>query len=150
MKSVFKPSDVEEIIGRINQLTPDTGRLWGTMTPAQMLAHCNVAYEMTYGDEHKRPNFFIRLMMKLFVKNVVVGAKPYPKNNQTAPQFVIKEKRDFGMEKQRMLAYIQKTLDFGESHFEQKENLSFGKLSAQEWNILFYKHLDHHLRQFGV
>jgi hypothetical protein len=38
----------------------------------------------------------------------------------------------------------------GADAFEGKESNSFGKLTASEWNIMMYKHLDHHLTQFGV
>lgn len=27
---------------------------------------------------------------------------------------------------------------------------AFGPLSGREWDVLSWKHLDHHLRQFGV
>ena len=76
--------------------------------------------------------------------------EPYQKNGKTAPQFIITDQRVFELEKNRLTAYINKTQELGESHFEGKESLSFGSLSTQEWNNMFYKHLDHHLKQFGV
>ena len=45
---------------------------------------------------------------------------------------------------------MKKTQELGRSHFDGKESLSFGPINAQEWNNLFYKHLNHHLSQFGV
>jgi hypothetical protein len=45
---------------------------------------------------------------------------------------------------------MKKTVDLGEAHFDGKESLSFGKLTASQWNTMFYKHLNHHLTQFGV
>lgn len=150
MKNIFDPKDVASIIERINQLTPDTERQWGTMTPAQMLAHVSVAYEMVYTDKHPKANFLVRFMLKLFVKNTVVGEKPYKRNNPTASAFVIKDDRDFEVEKKRLIGFIRQTQELGASHFDGKENLNFGKLSVKEWNILFFKHLDHHLQQFGI
>ena len=73
-----------------------------------------------------------------------------PKNGRTAPVFVIADERSFETEKNRLVDYIEKTQQLGASHFDQKESHSFGALSTQEWNILFSKHLDHHLQQFGV
>jgi hypothetical protein len=150
MKNVFNQADVAEIIGRLDKLTANSQPLWGKMAVGQMLAHCNVTYEMVYDNKHEKPNAFVRLILKLFVKKQVVGDVPYKQNGQTAPQFVIKESKDFAAEKQRLLAYINKTLQLGENHFEGKESLSFGVLSKNEWNTMFYKHLDHHFRQFGV
>ena len=149
MKNIFCTEDCSELTNRINQLTPDSKALWGKMNVAQMLAHCNVAYEMAYENIHPKPNAFIRLILKLLVKNSVVE-KPYPKNSHTAPQFIIKDDRDFDIERYRLIVYLNKTHELGESNFEGKESLSFGKLSAVEWNNMFVKHLDHYLNQFGV
>ena len=115
-----------------------------------MLAHCNVTYEMVYTDKHPKPNAFMKFMLKLFVKNAVVSTKPYAKNGKTAPQFIIDEEKNFDQEKTILINYINKTQELGAKHFEGKESHSFGKLTSQEWNNSFYKHLDHHLTQFGV
>ncbi|MGI9541818.1 MAG: DUF1569 domain-containing protein, partial [Cyclobacteriaceae bacterium] len=116
----------------------------------QMLAHNNVAYEMAYEDKHPKPNAFMKFILKLMVKQSVVGEKPYKKNIRTAPQFLMTEEKDFEREKQRLIAYITKTQELGETYFDGKESHSFGSLSKIEWNNLFSKHLDHHLTQFGV
>jgi hypothetical protein len=150
MKSVFNPADVTELTDRINKLTPETKPQWGKMTVGQMLAHCNVAYEMAYTNKHPKPGFFLRLLLKYVVKSTVCGDKPYKKNSRTAPAFLMTEPRDFYTEKVRLLGYLNQTLQLGEAHFDGKESLSFGKLSIKEWDTMFYKHLNHHLEQFGV
>ncbi|MES2836947.1 MAG: DUF1569 domain-containing protein [Bacteroidota bacterium] len=150
MKNVFKKEDATEIINRINKLTANTAQLWGKMNVGQMLAHCNVTYEMVYDNKHAAPSGFTKLMLKLFVKKIVVTDKVYKKSSQTAPAFIIKETKDFEAEKTRLINYITKTQELGESHFDGKESLSFGALNKTEWNYMFYKHLDHHLNQFGV
>jgi hypothetical protein len=132
------------------ELSPDSKALWGKMSVNQMLAHCNVSYEMVYEDIHKKPNNFIKIVLRLFVKNKVVNKKPYSKNNPTAPQFIVKDERSFEIEKNRLINYIIKTQELGEDTFEGKISHSFGKLSAKEWNNMFAKHLDHHLTQFSV
>jgi len=150
MKNVFSQIDSSEIINRINQLTPETQGLWGKMTVAQMLAHCNVTYEMAFENIHPEPNAFVKLMLKLFVKKLVVGETAYKKSSQTAPAFIIKDEKDFAKEKERLINYIKKTVELGEAHFEGRKSLSFGALNKTEWNNMFYKHLNHHLEQFGV
>lgn len=150
MKNVFNANDSLEIINRINQLTPETKGLWGKMSVAQMLAHCNVSYEMVYDNKHPRPNAFMRFILRLLVKNAVVNEKPYKKSGQTAPQFIINDDKDFEVEKKRLIDYIKETQVLGENFFNGKESHSFGVLTTTEWNNLFYKHLDHHLSQFGV
>ena len=150
MKNIFHPQITHELIDRINELTAETTPRWGIMRVDQMLAHCSVAYEMAYTDKYPKPNAFMRFILKAFVKNSVVGENPYPRNGRTAPAFIIEERRDFETEKVLLIGYLEKTRDLGISYFEGKESLSFGALTAEEWNTLFYKHLDHHLTQFGV
>ncbi|MEM9831988.1 MAG: DUF1569 domain-containing protein [Bacteroidota bacterium] len=148
--NIFDKSVTDTLINRVNQLTPTTQNHWGKMDVAQMLAHCNVTYEMTYEDKHPKPNVFVKFMLKIFVKPTVVGSKPYQKNGQTAPQFIIKGARNFAVEKNRLIQYMKKTQELGESHFHNTESHSFGRLTKAEWSNMFYKHLDHHLNQFGV
>ncbi len=80
----------------------------------------------------------------------MVNEVPYKPNGRTAPQFLITDNKDFDKEKTRLIDYINKTQSLGETHFNNKESHSFGVLSISEWNNLFYKHLNHHLSQFGV
>lgn len=150
MQNIFDPSTTSELIARIESLKPDSQPLWGKMSVDQMLAHCSVAYEMAYTDKHPKPNALMRFLLKTFVKTGVVNEKPYPKNARTAPVFIIADRRDFEKEKNQLIDYLKKTQELGAQHFEGKESPSFGPMTAQEWNNLFYKHLDHHLTQFGV
>jgi hypothetical protein len=150
IKNVFNQTDTAELINRINKLTPATKPQWGKMSVSQMLAHCNVSYEMAFEDKHAKPNAFKKFLLKLFVKNIVVNEKPYKKSGQTAPEFIIKDEKNFETEKNRLIGYIQKTQQLGTKAFEGKESHSFGPLKATEWNNMFYKHLNHHLTQFGV
>ena len=150
LPNIFEIAATDALVARINQLSAATQAQWGTMNVAQMLAHCNVTYEMVYETKHAKPNAFVGFMLRLFLKNKVVSTAPYPKNGGTAPQFVIKDSKDFEFEKQRLVAYLQRTQTLGASDFEQKESHSFGKLTATEWSNMFYKHLEHHLTQFGV
>ncbi len=148
--NLFDEKETNETLQRIESLTSETQALWGKMNVAQMLAHCNVAYDLTYTDKYPKPKGFQKFLIKLFAKNVVVGPKPYKKNSRTAPVFLVTDEREFEREKQRLIENIQKTQQLGSAHFEGKESHAFGALSEKEWNNLFSKHLDHHLNQFGV
>jgi hypothetical protein len=150
MKNVFEKPVVEELIGRINKLDSSTPNHWGKMNVSQMLAHCNVAYDMTYTDKYPKPKGFKKFMIKLFAKNIVVGPKPYKKNSRTAPEFIISDSRDFEAEKSKLIDYLKKTQELGVKGFENRESHAFGPLTSKEWSVLFYKHLNHHLEQFGV
>ena len=151
MQDIFNAKEAQNYIDRINKLSPDTKGKWGTMSVDQMLAHCNVTYEMVYEPQkHKAPSGIGKFILKNFVKSKVVGEKSYSQNSPTAPQFKINGDRDFDLEKKRLIGFIQKTQQLGRDAFDGKESFSFGKLKAQEWNNMFAKHLNHHLEQFGV
>jgi hypothetical protein len=150
MKNIFDLQVTNEIINRINNLSPTTEHLWGKMTVSQMLAHCSVTYEFVFENIHPKPNPVMKIILKLFVKNSVVNETPYKKNLPTALAFLIKDDKNFENEKMRLINYIKRSQELGESYFAGKESLSFGKLTINEWNNMFYKHLDHHLSQFGV
>lgn len=150
LPNIFTKEVSDELIARINTLSASTQAKWGQMSVDQMLAHCNVTYEMAYENIHPKPNAFMRMILKAFVKGKVTNEVVYKPNNPTAPAFIVKGDRDFEKEKKRLIDYIQLSQEKGEASFENKESLSFGPLSSTEWNNMFYKHLDHHLRQFGV
>ncbi|MBS9739416.1 hypothetical protein JR045_29600, partial [Pseudomonas aeruginosa] len=99
---------------------------------------------------HRAPGPFQKFLQKAFIKNIVVSEKPYKKNSPTGKAFITVAEKNFEVEKARLINYIRTTSEKGIGHFEGKESLSFGKLTGREWNNMFYKHLDHHLSQFGV
>lgn len=151
IRNLFDQKETQETIDRVHNLTSETQHLWGKMDVAQMMAHCNVAYEIVYTDKHPKPGAFGRFMAKVFAKNTVLGAtKPYKKNTPTAPIFKMTEPKDFEVEKKRLVDHLNKTQELGNTHFDGMENPAFGNLTDTQWNTLFSKHLDHHLQQFGV
>lgn len=150
MKSVFTPETSTECIERINQVNKDSQPIWGKMNAAQMLAHVNVAYGIAFDQIEVKNNFFMKLVLKSFIKPMVTNEKPYKKNGPTSPAFLISDERDLEKERQNLILNIKKVVELDQAHFENKINPSFGKLTSQEWSNMFYKHLNHHLTQFGV
>ena len=152
MDSLFDRPTADALVARIERLTPDSERQWGSMSPAQMLAHCSVPFDQVYAEDypHARPNRFVRAILRRLVKPTVVGPKPYKRNTRTAPAFIIEGERDFDAEQARLVDYVRRAHAEGADAFEGRESHSFGPLTASEWSTLFVKHTDHHLRQFGV
>lgn len=151
IKNIFEEKVVLEVIERINTLSPETKQLWGKMTVDQMLAHLNVTYEMLFEpSKFKKPNTFKKFILKALVKNIVVGEKAYKKSSPTAPDFIITNPKNFEFEKERLIGFLKEVQLLSPTHFEGLESMSFGPLTTKEWNNLFYKHLDHHLNQFGA
>jgi hypothetical protein len=150
LPNIFTEPVVNQLKARISKLSNETAPQWGKMNVAQMLAHCNVTYELALENIHPPAGAVQKFFIKLFVKSIVTGEKPYAKNSRTAPIFMVASEQDFVTQKARLESYLDKVFTMGEAQFDGKESHAMGKLSAAEWNNMFYKHLDHHLQQFGV
>ena len=151
MQNVFDAKDAQEYINRINNLTPETQRKWGKMSVDQVLAHLNVAYDLTFTPEKfPKPNFIAKFLLSKFVKPKITNEIPYKQSLPTSPVFIIADERNFEEEKAKLIGNIQRVQQLGKEALEGKENINFGKMTAQGWNNMFAKHLNHHLEQFGV
>ena len=151
MQNVFDAKDAQEYINRINNLTPETQRKWGKMSVDQVLAHLNVAYDLTFTSEKfPKPSFIAKYLLSRFVKPKITNEIPYKQSLPTSPAFIIADERNFEEEKAKLIGNIQRVQQLGREAFEGKENINFGKMTAQGWNNMFAKHLNHHLEQFGV
>jgi hypothetical protein len=150
MKNFFESSDRRELVDRLDRLRPDAARLWGKMDPAQMCAHCAIALEVAAGDIEKK-QAFIGKVLAPFVRNKVVrGTEPLSKNSPTDPTFVVSDPRDFEKERARLVELVNRFGAGGAAAAHGRMHSFFGRLEGEEWGVLMYKHLDHHLRQFGV
>jgi len=149
MHSLFNRTDAQSILDRLDRLTPDTPGLWGKMTVSQMLAHCSKAMEIATGRKYY-PRLFIGRILGPFVKKHYLSEKPFSKGSPTDKHFIIKGEPDFATEKQRLHDLVCAFTDGGTDNCTPHPHSFFGKMAPEEWSIGMYKHLDHHLRQFGV
>lgn len=149
MGNIFIEADKNDIINRIDELHPDSKPLWGKMNVSQMLAHCVVPAKISVGDIKGRRNLFGILFGRMAKKRMVNEA-PFKRNLPTDPSFVIKHTPDFYKNQQELKELTERLYNINKAELEQRKHPFFGKMTIDEWGILSYKHLDHHLRQFGV
>lgn len=149
MNNLFNPDDVSGILERIEKLSPDSQRQWGKMNVAQMLAHCHKSMETAMGD-NTIPRLFIGRILGPFVRNSAISAKPFPKNSPTDKSYVFTNEKDFVSEKTNTMNSIRRFFDGGAEGCTKVPHPFFGKFTPDEWAVFQWKHLDHHLRQFGV
>ncbi len=119
------------------------------MDAAQMMAHCSVAMEAATGDR-PRPHSLIGKIFAPFVKKALLGDKPFSKNSPTDPTFIVADARDFTKEKEHLTKLIARFCQNGPSEAGKYTHSFFGKITGDDWGVVMYKHLDHHLRQFGA
>ena len=148
--SIYLASTTEELFHRIDQLNPKRTAIWGKMTVGQMLSHCTVPYEQILGLNTQQPPFLMRIILNLFLKKSMVNEVPYKQNLPTAPSFIRTEQYDVEKEKERLKGFIRSIQELGAEKLAATPSLSLGNLTSTEWNNLLYKHIDHHLKQFGV
>lgn len=149
MSSVFNAADRDSLLQRLGNLQPGSVREWGKMDPAQMLAHCAAALETGTGDRPMKQKFIGKLLAPL-VRSGILGDKPFSKNSPTDPTFVVSDVRDFEAERKRLRELIDRFVQRGADGASTQTHAFFGKLNGEEWGRLTWKHIDHHLRQFGA
>ena len=149
MRSLFVPADRDELLTRLMALQPDSTRLWGKMNSAQMLCHCAIALETGTGDRPMRQKLIGKVLMPFF-RSAILGEQPFRRNSPTDPSFVVADEREFAAERDRLVGLVGRFAGNGAEHAGRQTHAFFGKLSGQEWGELMHKHIDHHLRQFGV
>ena len=150
MKTLFEAADVEEVKGRLAQLKPDSKPLWSKMNVAQALAHCAAGIEMAAGDIRPPRALIGRILGPIIKPKALANDEPMRKNSPTAKELIVLGERDFETERKRLAGLIDKFYANGAQVCSTHPHAFFGPLLPQEWAILMYKHLDHHLRQLGV
>ncbi len=149
MESLFDQTTYNSIVERINKLTPASQRLWGKMNVSQMLAHCKAAFGVPLSEKPMKRSM-LGLMLGWAFKSKLYNESPWKQNLPTAPSFIIKDEREFEKEKQELTNLINRFYTKGHGNVGKFPHPMFGSFTQDQWGQAMYKHLDHHLRQFGV
>ena len=150
MPQLFDAVTATQITSRIDLLNANAQPHWGKMNVTQMMAHCSVTFENFFGERKVKRGIMSYLFGKIAKKTAFKEGKEFGKNLPTAREYKIVNAGDLQHEKTRLKNLIHRFSVLGPTMEKVSEHPFFGKLTAQEWATLAYKHLDHHLRQFGV
>lgn len=149
LKSLFVKNDFDSLIKRIINLTADSPRQWGKLNICQMLLHCRRGLEAAEGTRIT-PQTFLGKILCVFLKQLATNDKPFRHGSPSPAGTISKETESFEIEKAKL---IEKTEIFHSRGIEKCSSNShafFGRLTPTEWGSLMYKHIDHHLKQFGM
>jgi hypothetical protein len=149
MPSLFQPADHAEILRRIDALRAETPAQWGRMQVAQMLSHCQAPLRVASGDLPLKRGL-VGILFGRLAKRQLAGPKPFGRGMPTAPEFRVSGARDFARERDRLRELVVQFGRTGPDGLTKNPHPFFGPLTVAEWDTLQWKHLDHHLRQFGV
>ncbi len=150
MKTVFEADTRDELIERLGKIATDSERQWGKMTPAQAMEHTARVLEMATSEAQPIPQLFLGKALGWVFKGHFLGEKPFRKNAPTGPDYVIKDDPEMDLTRERLKALILKFHTLGPDGLEGNVHPFFGPLTGKQWGETQYKHVDHHLRQFGV
>ncbi|MBL0130394.1 MAG: DUF1569 domain-containing protein [Chitinophagaceae bacterium] len=147
IKNLFDPAVKKEITDRIQKLSAQSERVWGKMDVAQMLAHVQIPMGVAFGTSTVKGNWLMKLILPLF-KKALYDEKPWKPGLPTDKTFIMTgQSKDFEKEKNQLLDNITR---FTESNMINEKHPVFGKLTKEQWSKATWKHIDHHLKQFGV
>jgi hypothetical protein len=149
MNSIFDKVANEAMIARINLLTPENQALWGKMSVDQMCKHCSLVIDVSSGEQKLKINFLMRLLGKMLKKKVIYG-NDWKKDSPTAKEFIVTNHLGFLEVKTELITKFSRFATEGKSVIKLMNHPFWGKLTYEEWDLLQWKHLDHHLKQFGA
>ena len=149
MSSLHDRDARDAMLFRLASLQPGATRLWGKMDSAQMLAHLVIAMECATGERASEQSLLGKIVTP-FIRTLVFGPRPFAKNGPTDPSYVVAGAREFESEKARLTRLIERFGERGPLGAAGQVHPFFGRLSAEQWGRLTWKHVDHHLRQFGA
>ena len=149
MPTLFDRTANEEILSRVEKLQPTLKPNWGKLKIEEMLAHLNLSFEVNFGRmELKRS--LMGIFFRGISRRILLGEKPFPKNLPTDKKTLAKGALDFWEEKQKLETNIRMYAQKGIEILSKNPHNILGKITPDESAYISYKHLDHHLRQFGV
>ena len=150
MKTIFDAETKAELHERLGKLTPDAARQWGKMSPSQMMEHTARVLAMATSPEQPLKQVFLGKAIAWIFKNKFLGPEPFGKNAPTGPDYIIKDDPDFDATRARLSELITLFHERGAEGLDGNVHPFFGRLTGKQWGETQYKHVDHHLRQFGV
>lgn len=147
MHTLFDPTARQAILARIDRLRADGQPRWGRMNAGQMIVHLTAQLRAGLGELPCTPKR--TPMNNWLMRRLVIYVIPWPKGSPTAPEFLAQPTATWDED----LAALRSAIDrFGarDPHGPWPQHPAFGPLTGRMWGALAWRHLDHHLRQFGA
>ena len=134
---------------RVQRLNPNASPKWGRMTARQMVCHLNDSFRV--GMEEKYASPATSFVQRTLVKWIALRAPiQWPAGVPTRPEI---EQGVGGTPPAEWESDRAELLGLMDAFAERRTfgvHPTFGKMSERDWLTWGYRHVDHHLRQFGV
>ena len=147
MKSIWQDEARQELNGRVGRLAWDRPAAWGTFTAPKMVCHLADSLRMAMGDlKVASKNLPIRYPP---LKQLIIYVAPFPKGAPTAPELLARQPSEWATDIADVQALLARAAS-ARTTDSWPEHPAFGRLSRRAWGVLIYRHMDHHLKQFGA
>ena len=147
MTTIFDRELRGQLVRRIAAVQGTETARWGKMNAVQMISHIEASARMAMGEVTAKPK---RTPLKWGpIRHLVICTLPFPKGAPTAPELLLPATRPLEELKADLGRHIE-TLAARGRDGEWPEHPAFGRATGTEWGVLLYRHMDHHLRQFGA
>jgi uncharacterized protein DUF1569 len=147
MKTIWNDQDHRELQDRVGKLSAARKAQWGKMSAPQVVVHLSDALKMATGE---LPCASKRLPIRYPpLKQLIIYALPFPKGAPTAPELLTRAPGEWAGDVAELKTLLDRFVTRGPTA-PTAEHPAFGRLTGKSWGVLVYKHMDHHLRQFGV
>jgi hypothetical protein len=149
MSTLADPKILSGACERVARLEPGAAARWGRMTAHQMICHLNDSFKLATGERFASPtdSLYQRTLMKWAALHTPVkwpqGVATRPEMEQGVGGTPPADWEQDRLELQGLIVRFPTLTRFG-------THPMFGAMSRKEWMIWGYRHVDHHLRQFGL
>lgn len=147
MPTLFHPAARDALRARIDRLAPMMTPQWGKMNAGQMIVHLTAQLRAGLGELPCAPKK--TPMNNWLMRRLVIYVLPWPKGTPTAPEFLAQPTGTWDEDVAALRSAIDRFAARGPDA-AWAEHPAFGPLTGRMWGALSWRHLDHHLRQFGV
>ena len=148
MRSLFDPQSRAAILDRISHLTSESKPVWGRFTAPEMVCHVSCDLRQALGELDAGPPSG---RVAWFPINwLAIHVVPWPKGmGKSPPEFLAERPTTWTADVARLRDLVERFAARGVAAVWPASRV-FGRISGVSWGVMEYKHLDHHLRQFGV
>jgi hypothetical protein len=148
MPTLFDPPTRAALLARLRRLTPDAPRRWGRMDAPRMVAHLSDQMRHTLGDTLCRP--VPSLLRFAPLRHAAIHWIPWPRGRvQGPPDAFVTPPADWAADLEALVALVER-VGARDPAGPWPAHALFGPMTGRDWGVFCHKHVDHHLRQFGV